>query len=466
MAAEVFDAIVIGAGQGGGPIASAFARDGRKTALIEREYPGGTCVNWGCTPTKTMVASARVAHLARRGIEYGVNTGDVSVDMRIVRKRTDDIVQSFRKGSRSGIEQTKGLEYIEGEAVFIGDKTLRVSLNTGGERKLTAELIVLDVGERARELDLEVPDGITMLDNRSILELDEVPKHLVVIGGGPIALEFAQLFRRLGADVTVLNRGERILSREDEDTAAAVSDILNEDGIEIRLNTKPTRIVRSARGVIVSLSSDNGDEDSILVSHVLVAAGRVPNTDVLQTDNTHLKLDDMGYIPTDNRLETNVPGIFAIGDVRPGPKFTHVAYDDFRILQANLIDAGDRTIDDRVLAATTYIDPQLGRVGATEQDLRETGTSYLIATMPMSSVARALETDETRGTMKVLVHAETERILGASILGIEGGEIASMIQIAMMGDLPYTALRDGVFAHPTLAESLNNLFADLQEPKG
>ncbi len=241
-------------------------------------------------------------------------------------------------------------------------------------------------------------------------------------------------------------------------------DIFEDDGITIRFETEPTRIDRDGHDIVLQISGENGEADSIRASHVLVAAGRVPNTDRLDVDKTGLKLDEKGYVPTNSRLETSQPGIYAIGDIRPGPKLTHISYDDFRVLKTNLIDGGNRSIDDRIVAATTYIDPQLGRVGPTETQLREQGTPYLVAKMPMSRVARALETDETRGLMKVLVHAETERILGAAILGIEGGEIASMLQIAMMGDLPYTALRDGVFAHPTLAESLNNVFGSLEEP--
>lgn len=466
MPTDTYDVIVIGAGQGGGPIATAFAQDGRKTALIEREYPGGTCVNWGCTPTKTMIASGRVAYLARRADDYGVNIGDVSTNMNVVRERTREIVRQFREGSASRIEQTAGLAYVEGEAVFTGVKTIDVSLKAGSNRTMSADLFVINVGERSRTLDIPVSDEVTLHDSRSILDIDEVPEHLAVIGSGSIALEFGQLFRRLGADVTIINRGSRILSKEDDDIAQAVSDILREDGISIKVDSSPTQITREGRDILIGLSGRDGELEPIRASHVLVATGRVPNTDTLQVERTGLEVDDKGYIPTNDRLETNVSGIYAIGDVRPGPKFTHISYDDYRILKSNLIDGANRTLDDRILAATTFIDPQLGRVGPTERELREQGVPYLIAKLPMDRVARALETDESRGLMKVLVHAESRHILSAAILGIEGGEIASMIQIAMMGDLPYTALRDGVFAHPTLAESLNNLFGELQEPAG
>ena len=463
---EIFDVIVIGAGQGGGPIASAFARDGRKTVLIEREYAGGSCVNWGCTPTKTMIASGRAAHVARRAGDYGVHTGDISIDMERVRQRTRDLVEMFRQGSRSGIDDTEGLEYIEGEARFTGEKVVTVALNAGGTRELRAETIVLDVGERFRQLDLEVPEGVVLHNARTIMELGEVPEHLVVVGGGPVGLEFSQLFRRLGAKVTIVHRSGQLLSGEDPDIAAAVADILREDGITIELNASLTTIAKDDHGTVITIERRDGTQNDIRASHVLVAIGRTPNTDTLEVERTGLDLDEKGYLATNDRLETAARGVYAIGDIRPGPKFTHIAYDDYRILKANLIDGGNRTVSDRLVAATTFIDPQLGRIGLSETEARKQEIPFLIGTMPMTSVARALETDETRGLMKVLVHAETERILGAAILGIEGGEIASMLQIAMLGTLPYTALRDGVFAHPTLAESLNTVFGSLEEPAG
>lgn len=465
MQSDQFDVLIIGSGQGGGPLASAFATAGRKTALIEREYPGGTCVNWGCTPTKTMIASGRIAHLARRAADYGVHTGDISVDMKTVRQRKRDIVESFRAGSRTGIEQTKGLEYIEGDAHFSGDRTVSVTLNAdASQRELHAETIVINAGERSRPLDIENAHNVPIHDNRSIMELDHVPEHLIVVGAGPIALEFSQLFRRLGAEVTILNRGPQILSNEDPDIAKAVAEILFEDGLRILTDTSPIRLTKDGDDIVLRVSGKGQVERDLRGSHLLAAAGRIPNSDTLHLDDAGIQTNDKGYIPTNSRLETNISGIYAIGDIRPGPKFTHISYDDYRILKTNLIDGGNTTIDNRLVPATTYIDPQLGRIGPTEQDVKDSGVPYLIASMPMERVARARETDETRGLMKVLVHAETERILGAAILGIEGGEIASMLQIAMMGDLPYTALRDGVFAHPTLAESLNNLFGKLRSP--
>lgn len=461
---EVFDVIVIGAGQGGGPIASAFARDGRKTALIEREYAGGSCVNWGCTPTKTMIASGRVAHIAQRAGEYGVQTGDISIDMTKIRQRKRDIVKMFREGSRNAIESTEGLAYLEGDARFTGEKNIAVTMNAGGVRELQAETIVLNTGERFRKLDLDVPDSVTLYNARTIMELDEVPGHLVVVGGGPVGLEFGQFFRRLGAEVTLVHRRGQLLTNEDPDVAHVIGEILEEDGITLELNATPTAIGRGDDDIVITIERVDGTSTILNASHVLVAAGRVPNTDTLDVERTGLVRDEKGYLATNSRLETDVPGIYAIGDIRPGPKFTHISYDDYRILKANLLDGGNRTVEDRQVPATTFIDPQLGRIGLSEIEAQTLRIPYLVGTMPMTSVARALETAETRGFMKVLVHAATDRILGAAILGIEGGEVASMLQIAMMGNLPYTALRDGVFAHPTLAESLNNIFGDLKEP--
>lgn len=462
---ESFDVIVIGAGQGGGPLASAFAAGGRNTALIEKEHAGGTCVNEGCTPTKTMIASGRVAHLARRGADYGVNVGDVSIDMEVIRKRKRDIVDMFREGSKSSITGTEGLDYIEGLARFVGEKTIEVELNAGGTRLLQAETIVLNVGERPRPLGIDVPEQATILDSTTIMELGEVPEHLLIVGGGVIGLEFGQLFRRLGANVTIVHRGERMISREDTDVTSAVEEILREDGIALELNASPTSITMDGDRMIVHVEGDNGEAKQIRVSHVLAAAGRIPNTDTLNVDATGLELDDRGYVETDDRLETNVSGMYAIGDIRPGPKFTHISYDDYRILDANLIEDGQRSVRDRPIPYTVFIDPQLGRVGLSEQQAKQQGIPYKIAKAEMSNVARALETDETRGLMKALVHEENDQIIGAAILGIEGGELMSMIEIAMMGNLPYTALRDGVFAHPNLSEALNSLFGSLEGPE-
>src|ERR671938_131929 len=389
-----YDAVVIGAGQGGVPLARALAQAGRKTALVEREHVGGTCINEGCTPTKTMVASAKVAYFDRRSADYGVQNGPVAVDMLKIRQRKRDIVRGFRSGSERRIERTEGLDLLMGEARFTGPKELEVRLNGDGETvQLSADDIFINVGARPANPPIEGLDAVPALNSTTVMELDVVPDHLLVLGGSYVGLEFAQMFRRFGSEVTVVELGKQLMGREDA-------------GVET---------------------------------------------------------DRRGFVEVNDRLETNVPGIYAMGDVKGGPAFTHISYDDFRIIRTNLLEGGDASIAERLVPYTVFIDPQLGRIGLSEQEAREQGRNIGVAKMPMSYVARAIEVDETRGFMKAVVDADTGQILGCAVLGIEGGEIMAMLQIAMMGKVPYTALRDAVFAHPTLAESLNNLFASLDE---
>ncbi|SRR5579871_284563 len=445
-----YDAIVIGSGQAGGPLAGALARAGWKTAIIEREHVGGTCINEGCTPTKTMVASARVAYLSRRAADYGVRHGDVSVDLEVVRKRKRDIVESFRGGSQKRLESAKGLDLIFAEASFDGPMRVRA----GGDLLTASRAIVLNTGTRAARPPIPGLDfdnaAVNALDNRSIMELDRVPEHLVVLGGGYIGLEFGQMFRRFGSRVTIVQSNARLLPREDEDVSDAVAEILREDGIEILTGAKVSRVDAPATAVV-------GDR-RIEGSHLLVATGRVPNTERLNLSVAGVETDAHGFIRVNDRLETSAPGIFVAGDVKGGPAFTHISYDDYRVLRRRFLDNEPASIAGRQIPYTVFIDPQLGRIGLTERDARAQGLKFRVAKMPMSHVARALETDETRGFMKALV-ADDGQILGAAVLGIEGGEIATVLQIAMLGKLPYMALRDAIFSHPTLAESLNNLFA-------
>ena len=457
---EHFDAIVIGSGQAGTPLSLALAEAGRKTVLIERQHVGGTCVNEGCTPTKTMVASARVAYLARRGADYGVNTGAVSVDEPKVRERKRAIVESFRGGSQHRIEQTKGLELIFGSARFLGPNSVEVQLNAGGVRQLTAANMFINTGTRASRPQIEGLDSVPALDNVSIMELDVVPDHLLVIGGGYIGLEFGQMFRRFGSRVTIVHSHSQLLTREDVDVAEEIAKILVEDGIELALDSRTVRVSRSAG--IISLTVRTRESERIFTgSHLLLAAGRIPNSDSLNLGAAGVATDNRGFIKTDSRFQTAVPGIYALGDVKGGPAFTHISYDDYRIIRANLLEGGNASTEGRLVPYTVFIDPQLGRVGMTEADAVAKGLDIEVAKMPMSGVARALEMDETRGFMKAIVDVPTKQILGAAVLGIEGGEIMAMLEVAIMGRLPYTALRDGIFAHPTLAESFNNLFSTL-----
>jgi pyruvate/2-oxoglutarate dehydrogenase complex dihydrolipoamide dehydrogenase (E3) component len=454
---QEYDAIVIGSGQGGGPFAGALAQAGRKTALVERLHVGGTCVNEGCTPTKTMVASARVAYLARRGADYGVRTGPVTVDMDAVRARKRAIVDSFRSGSEEATRSTQGLDLIMGDARFSGPKTIEVALNSGGSRVLTAPLIVIDTGTRPSMPPIAGLEKVDALDSTSIMELDAVPDRLLVLGGGYVGLEFGQMFRRFGSEVTLIERGTRLLSREDEDIAASASDILREDGIELVFESQAVQVERTAAGVVrLTLKTAQG-EQICEASHLLVAAGRTPNTDSLNLEAAGIHRDARGFIPVDERLQTNVANVYALGDVNGGPAFTHISYDDYRIMKANLLDGGERTSANRLVPYTMFIDPQLARVGMSEREAAAAGRAFRVATMPMSHVARALEVDESRGMMKVLIDTNTDQILGCAILGIEGGEIMAMLEIAMLGGVPASRLRHAVFAHPTLAEALNNL---------
>jgi pyruvate/2-oxoglutarate dehydrogenase complex dihydrolipoamide dehydrogenase (E3) component len=463
VAAQHYDAIVIGAGQGGVPLAKTLAQAGRRTALVEREHVGGTCYNEGCTPTKTMVASAKVAYFDRRATDYGVQNGPVTVDMGAVRQRKRDIVDNFRNGGEQRIQETEGLNLLKGEARFTGPEELKVRLNGGDELRLTAENIFINVGARPANPPVEGLDSVPTLNSTTIMELDEVPDHLLVLGGSYVGLEFAQMFRRFGSEVTVVQRGRQLLSREDADVAEAVTEILREDGIEVLLETRAERAEQTEDGSIrLTIRTPEG-ESTLEGSHLLATAGRPPNTDQLNLEAAGVETDKRGFIKVNERLETNVPGIWALGDVKGGPAFTHISYDDFRIVRTNLLEGGNATINDRMVPYTIFIDPQLGRVGLSEEEAREQSRNVRVAKMPMSHVARALEVDEPRGVMKAVVDAETHQILGCAVLGIEGGEVMAMIQIAMMGGVPYTVLRDAIFAHPTLAESLNNLFATIDE---
>ena len=454
-----YDALVIGAGQAGGPLSTALANAGWKTALFERLHVGGTCINEGCTPTKTMVASARVAYLARRGADYGVQTGPVTIDMTKVRQRKRDIVESFRNSGQHRIETTDGVDLLMGEASFTGPKTLEVHLNNGEVRELTATTIFINAGARPAQPSVAGIEDVNTLDSTSIMELDEVPEHLLIVGGGYIGLEFGQMFRRFGSQVTIIQRGANLLAREDPDVAEEVAKIMLEDGLEVLLETKPVSVKQFSKGNIQLTVQTKTGERTLNGSHLLMAAGRVPNTDWLNADSAGIQTDKRGFIQVNDRLETTVPGIYALGDIKGGPAFTHISYDDFRIIRTNLLEKGNATIHDRLVPYTVFIDPQLGRIGLSETDARMQGRKIKIARMPMNYVARALEMDEARGLMKAVVDADTGQILGAAVLGIEGGEIMAILEVAMIGKVPYAILRDGVFAHPTLAESLNNLFS-------
>mgnify|MGYP001264625967 CR=1 FL=1 len=459
MTPEKFDTVIIGTGQSGKPLALALGRAGRRTAVVEAQHVGGTCINVGCTPTKTMVASARVAYLARRAADFGVNAGAPRVDLAAVWARKQHVVEQFRAGGKRSLERVPAIDLVFGEGSFADARTVRVRLNAGGERLLTADRIVINTGGRPAVPDLPGLAAAGYLDSSGVMELRTLPAHLIVLGGGYIGLEFSQMFRRFGARVTVITREDRLIPREDPDVSAEVEKILAEDGVGIVKNASTLR-VDGRGGVQVLVETPDGARE-IAGSHLLVAVGRVPNSDHLNLAAAGVATDKAGFIPVNGRLETNVAGIYAIGDVKGGPAFTHISYDDYRVLRANWLEGADATIDGRYVPNTMFIDPQLATVGINEAEAKRRGLNYRVAKLPMASVARAIEMSETRGFMKAIVDADTGQILGCTILGIEGGEIMSMLQIAMMGRLPYPRLRDAIFAHPTLAEALNNLFAPL-----
>ena len=493
-----FDAVVIGSGQSGSPLASALAQAGRKTAIIEKTHIGGCCVNEGCTPTKTMVASGRIAHLARRAGDYGIwdvptqnlekghkvfhskedggwEKINIAVDMLKVRQRKRDIVTLFRGGSEGRLKKQEGLEVITGEAAFKDKHTLTVKTAEGGkEVEVEADNFFINTGERPSRPNLPGLDDLEqdrVLDSTSVMELGEVPHHLIVLGGGYIGLEFGQLFRRLGARVTVVQRGKQLLPREDPEIAEAVQETVTHEGVHVLLNTTVANIKRDDCGdfekkVIVFYTDKNGHNVALNGSHLLLATGRTPNTDMLNVSAAGVETDFNGHIKVDDKLQTTAPNIYAMGDVHGGPAFTHISYDDFRIIHSNLIShdkpSAPLSTTDRQVPYVVYIDPQLGHIGLHEHEARSKYPNVKTATMPMSYVARALETEETRGLMKAVVNGENGQILGFTCLGIEGGEIMSIVQTAMKGKLTYEVLQSMVYAHPTLAESLNNLWGFLK----
>jgi dihydrolipoamide dehydrogenase len=458
---KLFDAIIVGSGQGGNPLALALANSGRQVALVEREHVGGSCINTGCTPTKTMIASARIAHLINRAQDYGVDTSDVFVDFPKIIKRKNEIVKSFRDGSKKRLTSTSGITLIEGNARFVGKKELEVELSNGGKERIKADKIIIDTGARPSKPPISGLDSAKALNSTTIMEIEKIPEHLLIIGGGYVGLEFGQMFYRFGSKVTIIQRNDQLLPLEDKDVAKEIAKILKQEGLQIILNTTTTKINKPANGKIVLTVRENETEQTIEGSDLLVATGRVPNTSFLNPEATGITLDKKGFIPVNDQLETTVPGIYAIGDVKGGPAFTHVSYDDHMILLRNILAGGNANISNRILPYVVFIDPQLGRIGMNEKQARDQGYDYQVAKIPMSWVARAIETDETKGLMKAIVDKKNDQILGAAILGIEGGELMSAIQIAMLGHLPYTALRDGMFAHPTLSESFNTLFGSL-----
>lgn len=460
-----WDVIVIGAGQGGA-LARMLAAEGCRVALIEKAHVGGSCINIGCTPTKTLYYSAQLAHQMRRCEKYGIHAVDVKLDWPTVRGRKRGFVHEFRGEVLEALEKQKNLELIFGAARFLKSKTIEVRLNAGGTRVLTAPQIVIATGTRHNLPPIEGLENVPYSDETGLMEVDEVPELLLVLGGGYIGVELGQMFSRFGAQVTIIESGPQLLKREDADIAQTLQKILEEEGLTIHLNSTVEKASRTDHGIELQTSRNSGHKSTLHKStlrgtHLLVATGRKSNCDTLTLENAGVETDDEGFVCSDEFLESNVPGIFVLGDSKGGPQFTHIAYDDARKLCLRIAEKKPASIKGRFVPYAVYSDPQLGRIGLTEKEARKQSLRFRVARLQMTETARGLESEQSLGFWKVLVEDETDRMLGASLLSTEGSEIMVILETAMMGDLPYTALRDGIFAHPTLSESLNNLFLAL-----
>jgi pyruvate/2-oxoglutarate dehydrogenase complex dihydrolipoamide dehydrogenase (E3) component len=452
-----FDAIVIGAGQAGPSLAVRLAQSGRRTAIVERKLLGGTCVNVGCVPTKTLIASARAAHVARNAGDYGVTVhGAVTVDMAQVKARKDAVVRESSEGLRAWLENTRNLSLIQGHARFEGPHRIRVP-----DSFLEAPQIFINVGGRASVRGIEGLAEVEYFDNSGMMEIDFLPQHLLIVGGSYIGLEFAQMYRRFGSRVTVIEMGPRLIAREDEDASAEVQAILEREGVEFRLSSKCLRAARDGEAVRIYMDCDGRDEQ-VSGSHLLVATGRIPNTSDLGLAKAGVAIDERGFITVDDELRTNVPGIWALGEANGRGAFTHTSYNDYEIVAANLLEAERRRVSDRIPIYALFVDPPLGRVGMSEAEVRKSGRKALMARMPMSRVGRARERGETQGFMKLLVDAESKRFLGATMLGIEGDETIHAIADLMYAQAPYTVMQHAVHVHPTVSEFLPTLLGRLE----
>jgi pyruvate/2-oxoglutarate dehydrogenase complex dihydrolipoamide dehydrogenase (E3) component len=453
--AKHFDAIIIGTGQAGPPLAARFAAAGKTVAIIERDKFGGTCVNTGCTPTKTLVASAYAIHTARRGAEYGFAIDDLRVDIKRVKARKDEASTRSSKSVEQWMRGTPNCTVIQGQARFQSSKTVVVN-----DEVLEAERIYIDVGGRASVPDMPGVHDVPFLTNSSIMDIDFLPERFIIVGGSYVGLEFAQIYRRLGSEVTIVEMGPRLIGREDEDVSQAVREILEGEGVNIRLNAKCISLAKRDGGVAVGVSCDEGPEEEV-GSHVLLAVGRTPNTSDLGLDRAGVATDHRGYITVDDQLQTNVPGIWALGDCNGRGAFTHTAYNDYEIVADNLFNADHRRVSDRIQAYGLFIDPPLGRCGMTDADVRKSGRRALAVKYPMNQVGRAVEKGETQGFMKICVDAETKQILGAAILGVGGDEVIHVLLDVMYAKAPYTVVQRAMHIHPTVSEFLPTILAKL-----
>jgi len=450
-----FDAIVIGTGQSGPALARRLIGAGQRVAIIERGRFGGTCVNTGCTPTKTLVASAYAIHTARRGADYGFSTGEIKVDMKRIKARKDGVAGASNRGVERSLKNLKNCTVYEGHAHFTGPHEVAV-----GSEALRAEKIFINVGGRASIPPIPGLDQVKYLTNSSMMEVDFLPRHLVVLGGSYIGLEFGQMYRRFGSQVTIVELGSRLIPREDEDVSQAVAGFLAKEGIEVQLNAKCLGLTKRGDDTVMALDCEGGKRE-VIGSHLLIATGRRPNTDDLGLDRAGIKMDQRGYIEVDEQLRTSVPGVWALGDCNGRGAFTHTSWNDFEIVAANLLDGGDRKVSDRIIAYALYTDPPLGRAGMTEAEVRKSGKPALVAKIAMEDVSRAYEKGETEGFMKVLVDAGTKQILGASFLGTSGDEAIHCVLDTMYAKAPYTVLQRAMHIHPTVSEFIPTMLEDL-----
>ena len=452
-----YDAIVVGTGQSGPALARRLVAAGWKVAIIERKLFGGTCVNTGCTPTKTLIASAYAAHVMRRAADYGVGVeGTINVDMKAVKARKDAVVAPSRNGVERSLKTLQGCTVYQGHGRFVAEKKVAVN-----DAELSADRIFLNVGARATIPPIPGLDQVPYLTNSSMMDIDFLPAHLVILGGSYIGLEFAQAYRRFGSEVTVIELGPRLIVREDEDVSRAVADFLKDEGIDVRVDSKVVSLEKQGNAVAVTVESA-GKSSQIVGTHVLVAIGRRPNTDDLGLDRAGIATDAHGYIQVDDQLRTNVPGIWAMGDCNGRGAFTHTSWNDFEIVAANLLDNDPRRVSDRITAYALYTDPPLGRAGMTEAEVRKAGKPALIATLAMEDVSRAYEKGETKGFMKILVDRDSKRILGASFLGLSGDEVIHSVLDVMYDKAPYTVIQRAMHIHPTVSEFIPTMLGDLK----
>ena len=453
------DAIIIGSGQAGNPLAMSLAHSGMKVILIEKSemHLGGTCLNDGCTPSKTLIASAKVAHIINTSDKHGISTEQMNIDFAATQKRKDKIVLDSRKGLINRLEETKNLEVLIGTASFSDSKVIKVTLKNGKTQDYTAEYIFINAGCRPMIPEIEGLENVKYYDSTSLLALSEIPQELIVLGGSYIGLELGQAFARLGSKTTIVERSAKLMSKEDDDIAESILQCLENERMHFHLKTEAIKV--SEKGGIISVTIKKGkEEQQIEGTHLFVATGRIPNSDSLSLENAKIKVDDDGHILVNNNLETNVKGVFALGDIKGGPQFTQIAYDDFRIVRDNILHGKKRSYKNRPIPYCMYTDPQLGRIGISEQDAKEQKLEVEIITIPGKRITRGIESGTIEGLWKAIIDKKTNKILGAAIIGSEGGEIATVLQMAMQGNLKAIDIRDGIFSHPSYSESLNTLF--------